>query len=249
LGRALVDYEKANLLFRTHQFGEAGDALAGVRDIFRKFNDGVALASTLNVMSWVARVMPLEGESVDIRFREAHRLAMEALRILREKDWFVAAEIHLTLGILHFVWGNALAESNEDFSRTHYDLAQQYLRGGWERIRGTESPLLHSVYHGIQGNLFLKAQDVESARESFFQELTYATQTKHVRLVRALDLLEDWLVSLELENTQAHGQWFMERWRQGQLTKEQAAVVNAIEWLVAHRRFIPESDVTRRQAQ
>ena len=109
------------------------------------------------------------------------------------------------------------------------------------KIKDIDSPVLYSVYRGMQGNLALQAGDKEEARGHFLAELAYATRTKHMRLLRALDLVENWLVSQPLEDTQKDAQWFIEEWQKQALCETYPEVEEAMKWLIEHRRYIPDN--------
>lgn len=240
-GLGLVELERAIIFFRTRQFSRANENLAKAQEIFKKINEPVLLASTLNVMSRVARVDPRRGEYEEISYEEALRRGEEALQVLGDRNWFVAAEINLTLCILHYIWGRKLLRlGNQEEAEKHFALTRKYNYQGWDKIELIDSPMLYSVYRGMQANLFLQVGENKKAKLHFLDELVYATQTKHMRLLRALDLLENWLISEPLQTTQEYCNWFINAWREKGLSQKYPEVEEAMHWLIAHRPYILE---------
>ncbi len=241
VGKASVKLEWAYIYFRTHQFSRASQTLAEVQKVLREVNKPVLLASALNLMSRLARVDPRYNDCKEIGYEEAHRRGEEALQILGDRDWFGAAEINLTLCILHYVWGLKLdREDTASQAQHHFDLSREYNHRGWDKIELMNSPMLFSVYRGMQGNLFLQAGETDKAKLHFLDELIYATQTKHMRLLRAIDLLENWLISEPPETTQETAQWFIEKWKEARLADQHPEVIEAMGWVIEYRRYIPE---------
>ena len=242
VGSGSVNLERAYIYFRTHQFSQASKCLAEAQKVFRELGEPVLLASVLNLMSRLVRVDPRQIEYPGIGYEEAHRRGEKALQVLSDRDWFVAAEINLTLCILHYVWGLYLLKQDEtEEARRHFTSSRKYNHEGWDKIEQINSPMLYSVYRGMQGNLFLLENEKERAKLHFLDELVYATQTKHMRLLRALDLLENWLISEPLEETLEDAQWFIEEWLKKGLTEKHREVEEAMKWVKEHRRYIPEN--------
>lgn len=240
VGLVSVKLEWAYVYFRTHQFTRAFQTLAEVHKILQELEEPVLLASALNLMSRLARVNPHYDDCREIGYEEADHRGKEALQVLGDRDWFVASEINLTLCILHYVWGISLDRKGEaEEAQKHFALSQEYKDNGMSKIESS-SPMLYSVYSGMQGNLLLQEGKMDQAKQQFLDELTYASQTKHMRLLRALDLLENWLVSQPPEVTRKIAQWFIDEWNKAELGNQYTEVIEAMKWVIEYRRYIPD---------
>jgi hypothetical protein len=91
----------------------------------------------------------------------------------------------------------------------------------------------------MQGNIALESGDVELARFYFLAELQYATKTKHMRLLRAVDLLENWLVAQPPDTAREHATWLMTEWCNRGFSTSHPQVNQALEWLIEYRTYIP----------
>jgi tetratricopeptide (TPR) repeat protein len=242
VGSGLLELDRATIFFRTHQFSRARESLIKARDIFEKTNEPVFLASTLNVMSRLDRVDPSLAAYEEVGYDEADRRGREALQVLDNRDWFVAAELNLTLCILHYAWGLKLINKGQkEEADEHFKLSSDFNRQGLDKIEQIDSPMLYSIYRGMQANLAIQAGDQKTAAEHFLNELMSATQTKHMRLLRALDLLESWLVSMPPGETDRIGQWLVKNWRKKGLSNNFPQVEEAIQQVADYRSYIPNT--------
>lgn len=243
VGVGEVELERAKMLFRTRQFKLAEQKLSEAKTIFEVYNKSVSEASALNLMSRMARVDPRYNNDKIFGFQMAQSYAEEALQILDEQDLFVATECYLTLCILHYVWGNYLiSEEKDEEAQDHFSQAKTYYQQGSERLQKTNSPMLQSVYSGIRAQLDSILGDQTEAAQHYLDELIYATQTKHMRLLRALELVEAWLVEQEPEKTEYYSRWLIEQWQERNPSEKYPQVAESIEWLNQHRRYILQKE-------
>ncbi|HZU87435.1 MAG TPA: tetratricopeptide repeat protein, partial [Anaerolineaceae bacterium] len=243
IGLRLVQLERGYMYFRTQQFTEANRLILEVQQAFRDAHEPIHLASALNLLGRIARVDARHSDRREIGFDEADRRSQEALEVLENRDWFVAAEIYLTQSILHLSWNHfARRQKNEAEALKHFKLAKSYLQKGWRKIEKIETPLLKSVYSGIRGKLAEVEQNESATRQAYLDELDFAIKTKHMRLLRALDLLENWLAQKPPQETEAAVKWFIDRWQEDALrVRRFPQVLDALEWLRDHRPFIPDA--------
>lgn len=245
VGLGLTHLERGQMAFRSYDFELAKESLQQAQAIFERIHEDTYLAQTLNVLGRLNRVAIRNPEYAKIRFREAERRGEDALKVLADRDWQVAAEIHLTLCILHYSWGRQLLkENNLKAANQHFDLSTQHNREGWRKIERLDTPVLISVYRGMQANLYLQRGDKERAHLHFLDELVYSTKTKHMRFIRALDLLEDMLIADSMQELAQDVAWFLEAWRSKGLAKSFPQVEQSLTWIADHRRFLPEEPTT-----
>lgn len=242
LGQRLVQLERGYMYFRTQQFEEANRLLLEVRQAFEEAHEPIYLASALNLLGRIARVDVRHADRREIGYDEASQRSQEAMEVLEDRDWFVSAEIHLTQSILHLTWNHLLQRrGNQAEAQKHYRLSRSYHQKGWRKIEKIDTPLLKSVYSGIRGKLAEIEGDEPTARQSYLDELDFATRTKQMRLLRALDLLENWLAKKSPDETVQAARWLIEHWQADpERARHFPQVLDSLEWMRDHRRYIPE---------
>jgi tetratricopeptide (TPR) repeat protein len=238
VGLGLVYTEQAYAAFRARLFDEARRLLDLALRLFRREGAEVHEAAALNMLSRIERIDPGSVEQRISSYEIAERYSDDALLTLRDRDWFSAAEIHLTLCILYFVWGQVLYPTDPQQAEEKFHKAVAQNARGQARIAQIESPMLKSVLSGMQANLLLIEGDRDGACKAFLNELVAATRTKHMRLMRALDLLEDFLVSESSDLAQDHARWFIQQWHELGLDHTYLQVSRAIQWIIDHQRYV-----------
>lgn len=241
LGQGQVFLDRAFLLFRTHQFEDAQAYLEQARVIFEHLDRPIELASTLNLMSRIARVYIPKPDQREGGYKDADRRATHALKVLDGRDVFVEVELYLTLCILHYVWAQTLEEKGDvKGAQRELERARYYNSQGLRKVKPVVSPMLRSVYRGMEANLAYRHGRVDEAARGFLEELKEATNTKLVRLTSALDLLEPWLAQMPVEESQHWAQWYITEWQKFDTEGRFPEVVQALAQLLHYRQYIPE---------
>ncbi len=231
VGLARVKRLRGYVLLRT---GFAGDSIRPLLDaaqIFRERDMAAELSDVWNLLSRIARTRPDQPD-----YPEAQRYADKAVAMAEQsRDKYRIAECYLSQTILVH-------------RRGEFDAALKLYKKG-VRSLSPEMHLLRSVYEGVHGSALLekalistepvgRAALLDRAFERFGVELIEATQSKPVRLMRALDLILEALMRLTVEETQHYSTYLEGIWQSHKLGDRFPIVLSMCEQATLYRPYL-----------
>ena len=152
------------------------------------------MSDILNIMGRVARLEKIGDITDEIRFNNAKRYAESALEnAKRANDQYRLSEAYLTLAILYYNFRALYKARFNEFLK----ISKNYLDQGNNFL--IKNKVMNSIAVGVRGDILYAQKKTDEAFDLFYEECKLSIDTKHMRLPRALELLTEKLMDLEVD--------------------------------------------------